>query len=70
MTPPEAGLPPCGCGGEAVRDQMTLRYSGKDVLMHSIRCPNDHVCTQDYAREEDAEKAWILAMGRAGHDHD
>ena len=58
-------LPPCGCGGKAVREQMFLLYSGKDVLMHSVRCPNHHVSTQDYAKEEDAEKAWILAMGRA-----
>ena len=56
-------LPPCGCGEEAVRDEMIMRCSGKDVLMHSIRCPNGHVCTQDYANEEDAEKAWKLAMG-------
>lgn len=60
---PETGLATCGCGGEAIRDQIILRIGRKDIPMYSVRCKHSHVSTQDHARQADADNEWNMAMG-------
>ena len=61
---PETGLVPCGCGMPAVCIvETTIMYDGKNRVKYSVKCPKNHVHTNQFDTMLQAKNYWHRAMG-------